>query len=242
MSPDAGRFEAFPAPRAERRSGADRRRLQLVDLALERQPSRAAAPVGSSGSGLRFDEADLARACAAVERRVAADADRQAASATAEAEMELQRALGSALEALVGERAERLALVDRTARSLALAVVRRCLGQPRPELDLEIEALVRSALGRIEGHGRLEVFLAPADTGRMAARLPALAAAAGFEGELVCRADPGLAGGSVRVLWGEAWAERDIGGWLERLAETMGLGGEAPGTERDGPMAGEIEG
>jgi hypothetical protein len=221
LSAEGAGFVALAMPRPGPAAAPDPRRLHLVDLAREseRGPPREPAPAARAEPTLRFDEADLARVCAVVSRRAVDDAERRAAELAAAAEVELQRALGAALATLAAESTHRLALAQRTACCLALAALRRCLSRPRPELDEEIEALVGRALAEIDGHTRLDVHLAPDDLDRLGARLPALASAAGFAGELHCDADPSLAAGSVRCRWGEAWAERDVGGWLRQLEE-----------------------
>ncbi len=244
MSADPARFVPLGTVPTGRRPASDPRRLHLVDLTTGHGSDPGPAPP-STGHGdvpLRFDEADLARACAAAARRALDASARRAAELAAAAEAGLQQALGAALETLVAERGERLALAERTGRSLAMAVVRRCLSRPRPELDLEIERLVGTALEQIDGRARLDVHLAPDDLERVGARLPALAAAAGFEGDLHCHADPSLVTGSVRLGWGDAWAERDVAGWLRRLEERIEAHrGAAPEDRADGTRRETLE-
>jgi hypothetical protein len=103
-------------------------------------------------------------------------------------------------------------------RDLALALARALVPRALERQPLaDTEAMLRDLLVRLEQQPRLTLALPPAlvDAGRRT--LAAIAAEAGYRGELVVEPDQTLGAGDARLSWRGGSAERDLAE-LEREA------------------------
>jgi hypothetical protein len=159
---------------------------------------------------LAFSEAELARACAAaawsgVERE---RAGRAAALAREEAAFVERLTVGLSQ----AEGAFRLALDDlATGLSKAFAAAVEAAGTLEPGRGERLEAMLRAALPETL-HAPSIRIVAPPGMLETARRVTSSAmAAAAFSGRLDLSTDASLDARSIRIEWGDGWAEGDLG-------------------------------
>lgn len=151
------------------------------------------------GEGLK---AGQVRAAEAVAAAVADSADAvRAALAGAHAEIETLR-----------EEAAQIAVV--VARKLApVAIASFSSG--------DVEAALREAMHQAIGEPRIVLRASQAVTEAMSGNLAAIAHEEGFEGRIVAKADPGIAGADCRIEWRGGGAERSLAALEEAIGELI---------------------
>lgn len=208
-----------------------RRPLELVELG-----ERAAAPADPSASTpraeragerpLTFDEAELARACAAAAVAAARAAEAAAAERWAAGDLLLREKLATAVEALraeIGRRDELLRTAVAQLVSAALEALVPALRSARAAAALE--RLLSVAIGERQPSATLILELPERDVPALAARVPTLLAEAGFEGGFEIRPVP--EGEVFRLVCGDLWAELDAAAWAAAVCERVRAAVEA---------------
>lgn len=208
-------------------SQVEARPLQLGDLATVEpdppavqastaRPQEAPAP----SAQLLFDEAELARACAAAAAVAASAADRAAMERAVAADASVRAELELAVNGLRAELAARqAALRESLGRLVALA-----LGALIPRLqDARLAAAVERILRSAPAQPRQAPLILEVPSGahsELAARVPALLAEAGLDGPFEVR--PHEAGDElVRLSCGELWSELDAAAWAAAVTERI---------------------
>jgi hypothetical protein len=213
-------MSAFRLANAAARPAAPGRRTRATwpeigvpaPAAAEPPPPAAPAPPAM----LLFDEADLARALAAV------DAEGRALERDAATRREVAR-LASALEAVAAALAEADAVIDRRTRQFReatttlAALATETVGRGGGRLAARLaEALVADCLARLDPRLALTIEVAPELADPLAATL---AAAPGLEGRparIAVEPVATLAPGEARLVWQDGEAEWSV----RRLHET----------------------
>ena len=219
----------WDSPRADRgRPQITPARRPWLDLGsgVELGPTDSAPPVSvveASAPELLVNETELARVCAAVACRAAADA-------TASSEQGRTVAAGRALDALaqqldgLGQRVEdELRLARSVAVRVAVAVARTLWVRTSAERLAELEAVVTAMLADLGPSGPIRVLVAPGLVAPMTSLLRDHPATTATAAELVVEADPLLGPVDVRVEWADGWAERSQGR-LERMVAELTAG------------------
>jgi hypothetical protein len=217
------------------------RPLQLGDLAaVEPEPAAATTVVEPHEAAeplaqLLFDEAELARACAAAAAVAASAAERAAAARAADADAALRARLEIAVTDLRADLAERHAtFCEVLRRSVASALGALVPRLQEVRLAEAVERILRAAPGQPRPAALvLEVPQGSLDA--LAASVPALLARAGLEGP--CEVRPHDAGdGLVRLSCGDMWSELDAASWAAAVAERVlaALAGSVAPSQREG--------
>lgn len=191
-------------------------------------PCAADASAPQQPPSLLFDEADLARACAAAAAAASAAAERAAMARAAEADATTRTQLAAAIAALRAELVRR----DQELRARTADLVRAALAALLPRLREErlagsIERMLRTALDTVQPASSLVLELPEDGPPGLAARAPALLAEAGFEGTCEVRTD-GPSGDVIRLRSGEFWAELDASAWAAEVCDRIGAWLAAP--------------
>lgn len=182
-------------------------------------------PAEDAGSSLApaakcYDEDDLARV-----RAEALAAGREAglkegrAAALAEAGASDQRRLALACDA-IAVRLARLVQAAEQARqearddtvAIAVAIARKLLPEYcRRHGAGEIEAVIRAVIDQLGGERRLVIRVAAPAAAGVRETVAAIAEGCGFAGELVVRAEDGIAAGDCVLEWSDGGVRRDAG-------------------------------
>ena len=170
----------------------------------------------------KYTEADLAAARGDGQRAGIAmgleQAGRQIETLTAAT---LEQIAGG-LERLAHEHEQALDLVRADAVRLAVAAAARLAPELiRRQPAVEVEALVAELLARLPNEPRVVVRVAEALVEPLSARVDAFARRPGFEGRIVLLGEPWLDGADCRVEWADGGAERDLGGLLASLDDSV---------------------
>jgi|GEM_PF-4643739 len=216
------------APGGRRRQAAAWQVIPAPDAPPRPTPVEPVSePPATAPTSLAFDEADLARACAAVAARVGA-AEAEAAAARDE------RRIASALEAIAAafdsvdaRVAEQRRQFREAAGVLAAAATEALALGPRGELAARIaEALAADCLGRFEPELALTVEVAPDIADALAAKLAVAPVVKARPGRVAVEPVSGMAAGEARLVWTDGtadWsAERlhaDAAALIRRLVE-----------------------
>lgn len=201
------------------------RRLDLADLAAPAappgEPLAVAAPTPARGERvLCFDEADLARACAATATAAARAAEAAAAARLDALDAASRERLAAAVDALRAELRRREETVRATLRALLGAALEALVPALREaRLEAAVERVLAEASAATPAGGSLILELPEHELPTLAARVPALLAEAGFEGGFEIR--PIGEGETVRLLCGEHWAEIDAAAWAASVCELV---------------------
>ncbi len=208
-------------------SPAGARPLQLGDLATVEPDSPAAGASAADPqqapeppAQILFDEAELARACAAAASLAASAADRAAMERAVAADASLRAKLEVAVSGLRAELADRQAAF----REVLGRLVALALGALIPRLrDLRLAAAVERILRSAPGQPRQAPLVLEVPSGahdELAARVPTLLAEAGLEGPFEVRShDAG--DGLVRLTCGDLWSEFDAAAWAAAVTERV---------------------
>ena len=204
------------------------RRFDLPARPEDGQPSHVVIACADEPPALekRYDEDDLARARAeGGEEGLANGLAQGRAEALAEAEASDRGRLVLACEA-VAARLDRLAAVaERTSAEegrsgvlLAVAIAKKLLPEYcRRHGITEIEGVARQIVGQVRDERRLMVKVAPALSEGLRERLQPIADGAGFAGDLLVLAEPGIAEGDCTVEWSTGGAERNAAALWQRI-------------------------
>lgn len=190
--------------------------LERSDEAIEADPT---PPARTFSAGELDAAVAAARAETAAATEVSVRAEVEAHIAARHAAALEQIAAGLAAHQAAFEQA--LAARGAASRDLALALARALVPRALERQPLaDIEAMLRELLIRLEGQPRLTLALPPdlVDAGQRT--LAALAAEAGYRGELMVEPDRTLGAGDARLSWRGGSAERDLAE-LEREATAL---------------------
>lgn len=168
----------------------------------------ACEPEAAAPTSLAFDEADLARACAAVAATVRA-AEAEAAAADDE------RRIANALEAIATAFDSADALVAEQRRQfreaaavLAAAATEALALGPRVELATRLaDALAADCLGRFDPELALTVEVASDIADALAARLAAAPVVEARPGRVTVEPVPEMGAGEARLVWADGTAD-----------------------------------
>lgn len=191
-----------------------------ADIDTPHDVEPACSTVPSTPLPISFSEEDLARACAAA---ALASAERQRSSLAAEA----ARAEILAMERLTRELAlahdgwQRCLEGTAAALSRTLAVAVEATGVLRQGQPERLEALLRATFAETLRAPELQVLVDPSLLATAQRVMPAAAAAAGFAGRVAVSASSAPGGPSVRIDWGDGWAEADLGRVERQLIEHL---------------------
>lgn len=164
---------------------------------------RVIAPVKPKRSFTHEEvEAARAEAFAAGERSAVADAERQAATALAQASALMGQALRTLASVAQEHRAGSAELALAAARKLADAALDRF---PHAPLEAAMTALSRE----VDAAPRLVVRCAAADPAKLEADLSRAAEAAGYPGQVTVKTEPGSPSAAFVLDWGEGRASFD---------------------------------
>jgi len=207
-------------------AGATRRRLELVEFGERAAPDAAASPAPVSPAPLThdrpltFDEAELARACAAAAAAAARAAEAAAAERWAASDHLLRERLAAAVDALraeIGRRDEALRTAVGQLVGAALEALLPGLRQAR--VAAALERVLAVAIAERRSLPTLILELPERDVPGLAARVPTLLAEAGFEGGFEIR--PVAEGEVFRLVCGDLWAELDAAAWAAEVRERV---------------------
>ena len=195
-------------------TSSGRRRVGAVE-----QPVRT--PMDDGALPMAFDEAELARACAAASASAVSVAEAAMASREAAASEALLRAIATSLDRLVAEQGER----EKRSRAHSLAVglaIGRRLGATAPASGT-IKAIedILAAVGSSADRGQVaEVRVHPELVGELEAHLATLPGARTMH----VLPDPSLEPGDLRLALGETWAERRVGQIEQDIVQILATG------------------
>ena len=85
----------------------------------------------------------------------------------------------------------------------------------------DVEAALREAMHQAIGEPRVVLRASPAVSEAISANLAAIAHEEGFEGRIVAKADPGIAGADCRIEWRGGGAERSLAALEEAIGELI---------------------
>lgn len=175
-----------------------------AELAAEREAAEAEPPPPT------FSEAEL-EAARAEGLAAGREAGQQEALQSCEQRTsELFATVTQQLDQLVAERAAAHAEAEKTAATMALAVIRKLFPRLVESQTMpEIEAIITDCLERLRGEPRIVVRVADEVLDLLRERITALTERDGFEGKVVLLSDESLAEDSVRVEWADGGAERE---------------------------------
>jgi len=175
-----------------------------AELAAEREAAEAKPPPPT------FSEAEL-EAARAEGLAAGREAGRQEALQSCEQRSsELLATLTQQLDGLVAERAAMAEEAEKTATTMALAIVRKLFPRLAESQTMpEIEAIVIGCLERLRGEPRIVIRVTDDVLDLLSEQLTALTNRDGFEGKVVLLSDESLAADSVKVEWADGGAERE---------------------------------
>lgn len=159
-------------------------------------------------------EAIRAEAFAAGERATNAEAERQAAAAVADAAGLIRHALGALTNVAHEHRAGSAQLALIAARKIADAALDRF---PHAPVEAALEAMARE----VDAVPRLIVRCATADVERLQADLSRAGEAAGYPGQVVLKAEPGMRAAAFVFDWGDGRAEFDPAAAAARIETAL---------------------
>lgn len=198
-----------------------------VDIDPPHEPTEDASIVAEIAPWpIAFSEGELARACAG------------AAWAAAERERGERAAMLAKAEAVALERlARELTLADAgfqrcleataAALSQAFAAAGKAAGVLRQGQAERLEAMLRATFAETLRAPELRVTVAPSLLDTAQRVMPEAVATAGFGGSLAVAADATPGAPSVRIDWGDGWAEADLGRIESLLIDHLAGGGPA---------------
>lgn len=154
---------------------------------------------------LLFDEADVARLIAAVDR-AAAERARAECAGTVETQRSLSvaRAADALAAALTAHRADEAASLGHVVE-LAEAVARALTADSRTSAELGV--MIRSMLATVAAAPSVRIVTCPDDEAAVHALLPEIVAASGFTGKVEIVGEPRLPGGAIQLVWADGWLE-----------------------------------
>lgn len=230
-----GREPAPPAAAHWPQAGAFRR-LGLADLApigadpapVEAANGSPAEPEPASPAPPRFDEGELAAACAEAANLARAEALREARAHESARRVELLAALQAGLDQAVrSAEAQRHRLDERLPQLVAAALRALLLGQEPQLRGMAIEALLRQALGQAAPATAIAVSAAPADVALLQPDRIDLAKLVPQPAVMEIMADDRLQVGQVSVVLGQGWLELDLERWIAAVAQSIEAAGAA---------------
>lgn len=163
------------------------------------------APPPAELRPLLFDEAEVARLVAAVDR-AAAERARAECAGTVETQRSLSvaRAADALAAALTAHRDDEAASLGHVVE-LAEAVARALTADSRTPAELGV--MIRSMLATVAAAPSVRIFTCPDDEAAVHALLPEVVAASGFTGKVEIVGEPRLPGGAVQLVWADGWLE-----------------------------------
>lgn len=179
------------------------------------EPSFSAAELEEARRAAFREGKDAGRTAA----RAEAEAAGQAALAAIAAALETAGAEAAAAREQAAEAAVRLVLGT-------LAALHPALSERLAEAD--IAAMLQALLPHLAGEPRLAIRLCPPLAATLGPRLAALAAEAGFRGEVTLRPDPAIAPDGAAVTWSAGAALRDPASLRTTLLASLEPLGLAP--------------
>jgi hypothetical protein len=168
----------------------------------------ASAPEAAPPAPIGFDEADLARACAAITAEVRAET---AAAAAGHADQRIAAALeriASALESADAVLAERRRQFREAAAVLAAAATEALALGPGVKIAARLaDALAADCLTRFDPELALTLEVAPDIADALAARLAASPVVQARPGRVAVEAASGIGPGEARLVWADGAAD-----------------------------------
>jgi flagellar assembly protein FliH len=163
-----------------------------------------------------LDEVEAIReeAFAAGQRSATAEAERVAAAALSQAVELMRHALGTLTAVAHEHRAGATQLAAAAARKIADAALERF---PHAPAEAALQALARE----VDAVPRLVVRCASDNPARLEADLKRAAEAAGYPGQVVLKADPGMAQAAFTIDWGDGRAGFDPASAAERIGTAL---------------------
>ena len=154
----------------------------------------------------------------------------------------LQTQWGQALETLESDRRALVRDAQEGLMSLALAMAERVVARvPRVDPTAVVEQ-VREAVDRVIGSGKLALEVHPEDRAVLEKALPELLGSLEAAEHVDLVDDAEIGRGGCRVRRGVCRVDATLETRLERLAEAMLPGGNAPGADREIDLENETEG
>jgi flagellar assembly protein FliH len=178
-------------------------------------------------------EAIRAEAFAAGERATHAEAQRQSAAALNDASGLIRHALGALAAVAHEHRAGSAQLALTAARKIADAALDRF---PHAPVEAALEAMARE----VDAVPRLIVRCAAADPERLQADLSRAGEAAGYPGQVMLKAEPGMKAAAFVFDWGDGRAEFDPAAAAARIETALTAALAAEGLHAEPlPMTGD---
>ncbi|MGJ3232407.1 MAG: FliH/SctL family protein [Oceanicaulis sp.] len=177
----------------------------------------------------------------AMAETAARDARRSAESEAAREAADALKQVSGKLQALIARLDQESEALRQDAARLALAAARAVAGAALDQYGAEtVEQCVKEALADLRAEPRIAVRVAPHLADPLAERLYQYAAAEGFDGAVVVRADTEVSAGDCVIEWRSGAVERTaaeietriqtaVESWLARPAEDRDAPGEAGG-------------
>ncbi|HRY27202.1 MAG: hypothetical protein H6852_17475 [Geminicoccaceae bacterium] len=203
-------------------------------IAFGTAPADAAKAPDGAGQGLVpvpelvFDEADLARICAAVDEAARQAAREEMARAIEGRTMAALECLASAIDALDAALDARVAELRRTAANLAAATVEALGASSSERVAVRLaETLVDECLGRLDPLLPLTIEVAAELVDPLAAALGRVPGLPARPGRLAIEPARDLAPGEARLVWPDGHAEWSLTELRHRAALILdGLAGD----------------